>query len=223
MPARKKDSSVRARRNKSATRATLRRVAPDATNAESYGSMTVAQLREAIEVVNASRPADAQLPKRGTKAALVELLVSAERQIPAMPEHPPRFVGEGEDSYEVAVDWHPQTEAWWNDVWTSPMAAEWDKSDIHNVLVVALLYDDIWSATTAKERKEALSEYRLQRADLGLSPYSRRRLEWTIETAAEATDRGRERRERRGTASPEQPAKRAGAAEDPRSVLRSVK
>lgn len=223
MPARKKDPSVRARRNKTATRATLRRVQPDATNAETYASMTVAQLREAIDVVNASRPADAQLPKRGAKAVLVELLVSAERQIPAMPPHPPKFVGEGEDSYEVDVDWHPQTEAWWNDVWTSPMATEWDQSDVHNVLVVALLYDDIWSASTAKERKEALSEYRLQRADLGLSPYSRRRLEWTIETADEAKDRGRERRERRNPEPQSGRQTKAAAAADPRSVLRSVK
>lgn len=222
MPARKKDPSARARRNKTATRATLRRVQADATNAETYASMTVAQLREAIDVVNAGRPADAQIPKRGTKAVLVDMLVAAERQIPDMPAHPPRYTGEGEDSYPVPVDWHVQTEAWWNDVWTSPMAAEWDQSDVHNVVVVALLYDDIWTASTARERKEALSEYRLQRADLGLSPYSRRRLEWTIESADEAKDRGQQRRERRsGEGRPLTPA--AAAAADPRNVLRSVK
>lgn len=219
MPARKKDASVRARRNKSATRATLRRAEDNATNAETYAAMTVAQLREAIDIVNATRPADAQLPKRGVKSVLIDLLVSAERQIPAMPPHPPKYLGEGEDSYEVPVDWHTQTESWWNDVWTSPMAAEWDRSDVHNVFVVALLYDDIWTATTAKERKEALSEYRLQRADLGLSPYSRRRLEWTIETAAEAKDRGEQRRERRSSAP--QPAP-SSPADDPRNILRSV-
>lgn len=214
MPAKKKDPSVRARRNKAATSATLRRVEDDATNADTYAAMTVVQLREAIDIVNAGRPADSQLPKCGTKAALVDLLVAAERQIPDLPPHPPKFVGEGEDSYEVDVDWHAQTEAWWNDVWTSPMATEWDRSDLHNVVVVALLYDDIWRATTPKERKDALAEYRLQRADLGLSPYSRRRLEWTIETADEAKAKGEQRRSRTAA-----PATKKKPAADPRLAL----
>lgn len=219
MPQRKKDSSVRARRNKAATKATLRRVDAEQTNAESYSEMTVAQLREAIDVVNAGRPADAQLPKRGAKAELVGLLVAAERQIPDLPPHPPKYVGEGEDSYEVTVDWHLQTEAWWNDVWTSPMAAEWDDSDRHNLFTLALLYDDIWCAITARERKEALAEYRLQRADLGLSPYSRRRLEWTIETAEDAKARGEKRRGNGSTpATPQQKKNRP----DPRAHLAAV-
>ena len=74
------------------------------------------------------------------------------------------------------------------------MSPEWDDSDIHNVYIAAAIYDDMWTAETAKERKDAAAEYRLQRVDLGLSPYSRRRLEWTIETAEEAKDRGKRRR-----------------------------
>lgn len=219
MPQRKKDPSVRARRNKAATKATLRRVPEGATNADTYATMTVAQLREAIDVVNAGRPADAQLPKRGTKAELLELLVAAERQIPDLPPHPPKYVGEGEDSYEVDVDWHLQTEAWWNECWTSPMASEWDDSDRHNMFVLALLYDDIWRAVTARERKEAMSEFRLQRQDLGLSPYSRRRLEWTIETAEEAKARGDKRRGNGSTpATPQQKKDRP----DPRTHLAAV-
>lgn len=219
MPARKKDPSVRARRNKSATRATLSRIAGDTTTAEAYAGMTVVQLRAAIDLRNQSRPADQQMSKRGTKATLVAALVAADSTVPPLPAHPPRWTSEGE---QVPVEWHTQTEAWWNDVWTSPMAAEWDLSDVHNVLVVALLYNDIWSAPDAKSRKEALSEYRLQRADLGLSPYSRRRLEWTIETADEAKDRGKQRRER-GRQPDAQPAAAPAAADDPRNILRSVK
>lgn len=114
--------------------------------------------------------------------------------------------------------WHQLTRDWWNDVWSSPMSSEWDESDVHNVLIAAAVYDDMWTAETAKERKDAAAEYRLQRVDLGLSPYSRRRLEWTIESADEAKERGRQRRERRG------PAPQPSAdAEDPRNVLRAVK
>lgn len=112
--------------------------------------------------------------------------------------------------------WHPETERWWNDVWSSPMSPEWDESDEHNVILCALLYNDIWLAETAKERKDAAGEFRLQRKDLGLTPYDRRRLEWTIASADEAADRGRQRRERQTPKAP------AVGAVDPRSVLRAV-
>ena len=102
----------------------------------------------------------------------------------------------------------PADGEWWSDVWSSPMSPEWDDSDIHNVYIAAAIYDDMWTAETAKERKDAAAEYRLQRVDLGLSPYSRRRLEWTIESTEEAKDRGKRRRN--GT--PQQPSLRATAS-----------
>lgn len=194
MAQRKKDPSVRRRRNKASTASTLRRIADDATPVEVYESMTVAQLREAIDLTNQQRPSDQQLPKKGAKASLIGFLMAAERAIPEMPRHPKVWRGDDETGWWEEVDWHPQTEAWWNDVWTSPMSSEWDDSDFHNVVVLALLYDDIWTADSPRARKEALGEYRLQRADLGLSPYSRRRLEWTIETADEIRARGEKRR-----------------------------
>lgn len=219
MPARKKDSSTRARANKASTRATLRRAAADESAAEAYAQMTVAQLRAAVDVINETRPADQRLSKQGNKATLVEMLAAASRNIPDLPEHPPRVTEDGE---RIEVRWHDQTRSWWNDVWTSPMAAEWDDSDVHNVLVVALLYDDIWSASTPKDRKDALSEYRLQRSDLGLSPYSRRRLEWTIETAEDAKDRGDRRRAATGGPAAPTSSRQRDRAIDPRAVLSVV-
>ena len=225
MPAKKKDVSARARRNKAPSRATLQR--PALRSVEEFSDLTVVQLRARIGEVNKSRPADQQLPKRGAKADLIERLVVAESPVPVLPKHPPRWIEETGE--KVAVEWDPQTLAWWNDVWTSPMAAEWDNSDVHNVVVVALLYDDIWSASTPKGRKDALAEYRLQRSDLGLSPYSRRRLEWTIETAAEAVDRGTRRRSGGGQGSTGSGAQQSGTTAgrgkrpDPRAVLTAVK
>lgn len=213
MPAKKKDPSTRRRRNKAPTSATLTR--PALRSVEDYSDLTVAQLRAGLVEVNESRPADQQLPTRGTKAQLIERLVAAKSPVPLLPTHPPRFTEDGE---RVDVEWHEQTRSWWVDVWTSPMAAEWDPSDVHNVVVVALLYDDIWSASTAKARKDALAEYRLQRADLGLSPYSRRRLEWTIETADEAKSRG----ERRRSGQPPEKSKSSKPAVDPRAILSAV-
>lgn len=113
------------------------------------------------------------------------------------------------------TEWHPAVFQWWEDVWRSPMSAEWDQSDIHNVLICAMLLNDMWRAETPTARKEAAGEFRLQRKDLGLTPLDRRRLEWTIESADEAKDRGRARRSRVSSALPD-------AKDDPRQALRAV-
>lgn len=140
---------------------------------------------------------------RRNKTTTAATLQSNGRAAPALPER--------------EVLWHDMTLAWWSDIWASPMSPEWDDSDVHNVYILAALYDDIWRAETAKDRKEAAGEYRLQRKDLGLTPYDRRRLEWTIESADEAKDRGNQRRSR-GSASTE----RKTPPTDPRAGLHAV-
>lgn len=211
MPQPKKDSSVRRRKNKASSAATLKLV-----EVIDYSSWTLAQLRAEVDERNADLPADDRLPRTGGKAKLAAALAADDEvPIPELPEHPPRF-SETEElgEFEIPVAWHEQTREWWRDVWSSPMAQEWDPSDVHNAFVVALLYDDIWTATDAKGRKDALAEYRLQRADLGLSPYSRRRLEWTIEAADDAKAKGDRRRS--GTKPPTPGGK---PAPDPRLAL----
>jgi len=85
--------------------------------------------------------------------------------------------------------WNPLTKAWWADIWGSPMAVEFDSSDIHGLLIVAELVDDFWSVGTSSERKELATEIRLQRACFGLSPSDRQRLRWELDRgeAAEAS------------------------------------
>lgn len=158
MPAPKKHSSTRARRNKASTAATLK--------------------------------ADPAAGKRAT------------------PDLPERDMG-----------WHPQTVIWWADVWSSPMSDEWHpETDVHNVLAAAMHYDDMWRAETPAERQKADAAFVKREAALGLTPYDRRRLEWTIETAAEARDRGQQRRAaRKAVAAPASEAK-----PDPRVALHAV-
>lgn len=147
---------------------------------------------------------DASVRARRNKAATAaKISADPGRSIPSMPAHP-----EG---------WHSEVERWWDDVWSSPMAPEWDISDEHNVVLCALALNDMWTAETAKDRKDAMAEFRMQRQALGLSPYDRRRLEWSIESADEARDRGRQRRERRPSS-----VAPTSDGEDPRSVLRAV-
>lgn len=109
-----------------------------------------------------------------------------------------------------ARDWHGLTIEWWNDLWASPMAAEYHSSDKHALFILAALVDEFWNEPSGK----LAGEIRLQRQAFGLTPYDRRRLEWTIETAEESKDRGAARRERQSASSP-QPKR----GDDPRLAL----
>lgn len=108
--------------------------------------------------------------------------------------------------------WHPMTMLWWADVWASPMAPEYDPSDVHGLYLLAALVDSFWHHPS----QVLAAEIRLQRQCYGLSPIDRRRLQWEIERSDEAVEKGQRRR----TVASEAPAPTAKS--DPRSVLRSV-
>lgn len=139
----------------------------------------------------------APLPKRNparrnkttTRATLVP-----QSGTPTIPDLPPGVV------------WHPATEAWWRDVWSSPMAPEYDSSDFHGLLLLAVLMNDFWLHPSTA----LAAEIRLQRQCFGLTPIDRRRLQWEIERTDEAQTRGEKRRAA---------ARPKPTAVDPRSVL----
>lgn len=87
--------------------------------------------------------------------------------------------------------WRMETQEFWEDIWSSPMASEYHRrSDKHGLLRLAVLIDDFWTAPSAA----ANIEIRLAQKDYGLTPLDRRRLEWTIASAEKATDEGQKRR-----------------------------
>lgn len=112
----------------------------------------------------------------------------------------------------AGVAWHPMTEAWWDDIWASPMAPEWAPSDRHGLYLLAMLVNAYWTAPTS----QLAAEIRLQRQCFGLTPVDRQRLRWELERgeeAAVATERRRSATALRG-------AKRATTKTDPRDVLK---
>jgi hypothetical protein len=131
-------------------------------------------------------PGGARLPAEGT---LIEVKVPAPRLPPG--------------------EWHPQTLAWWDDIWKSPMRGEFLKADVHGLFILAELVDQFWE----EPGSQLAAEIRLQRQCFGLTPIDRRRLQWEVE-------RGEAAEERLG-------ARRAGrrrrTREDPRRYLRAVK
>lgn len=115
----------------------------------------------------------------------------------------------------ASVTWHPMVGQWWRDLWASPMAPEYDESDRYGLFELAMLRNDFWYADSARERKDAAAEIRLQDQRFGLSPIDRRRLQWEIERTEEAQQKGSRRR-----AAANKPEARKGG--DPRAALRVV-
>jgi hypothetical protein len=105
----------------------------------------------------------------------------------------------------------PQVQAAWQELWSSAMSVEWDRSDVSGLLLYADLLQTYWSLAPEKAMsKSALAaEIRLQRAEFGLTPLARRRLQWEVERGEEAVAKTEARRQT--------PKKRPG---DPR--LRAV-
>jgi hypothetical protein len=120
------------------------------------------------------------------------------------------------------VNWHPMTTAWWRDIWASPMAPEFDKSDIHGLYALAVIVNDFWLADNPTNRQKASTEIRLLSQRYGLSPMDRRRLQWEIEKTGEAQARGQKRRRREAEGEGQPAPSPAPAGVDPRTVLRSA-
>ena len=106
------------------------------------------------------------------------------------PSLPPRPAVYDREGMPTRPDWQQGTKDWWADLWASPMAAEYHSSDKHALFILAVLIDDFWSNPS----QNLAAEIRLQRVAFGMTPYDRRRLEWTIEATEDAKDRGKNRR-----------------------------
>ncbi len=122
----------------------------------------------------------------------------------------------GAEVPELGLDVLPRTAAWWRDVWTSPMAGEFDATDYHGLAMLAALVDAFWRAATnpspLADPLKLLAEIRQQSQRYGLSPIDRRRLQWEIERTEEARAHGERRRS----------AGRPASSGDPRATLRAV-
>lgn len=125
-------------------------------------------------------PKNRKLLQRRNKEGSAQIFID-KHPLKKMPELPKR-----------RRKWRPETLAWWEDIWSSPMASEFIKVDIHGLYILADLIDCYW-----REHNATLAtEIRLQRQCYGMTPIDRRRLQWNIERAEKANERGRKRREK---------------------------
>lgn len=150
------------------------------------------------------------LRARSNKAATAATLTITDTyKVPPLPTAPDSF---GPDGELIPGTWHLQTVEWWTAIWESPIPGAWQSFDIHGLYVIALLYDDIWTARTAKERKDAAGEYRLQRFAYFIAPYDRMKGEIVFAEAGDARERTARRRQASAVIQP-------STADDPRQIL----
>lgn len=72
--------------------------------------------------------------------------------------------------------WRQATCDWWDVIWASPIADEWADADVPGLLNLAVLQDEF--ATTGDRAVHA--EIRMASREFGLSPLSRRQLQWEV-------------------------------------------
>lgn len=118
-------------------------------------------------------PKNPAIRQRRNKAATRALLAAETKPVVGTPKLPDNPLGK----------WHKLTAVWWDDVWSSPMSAEFMRADLGALFRLAMLVDVFWKSG----KLAAAAEIRLMEREFGLTPLSRRRLEWTVAQADEAT------------------------------------
>jgi hypothetical protein len=132
-------------------------------------------------------PKPAAIRQRRNKTTTAATLTAVHAVRP--PKLPDRVDDEGSP-----VEWHAQTLQWWKDIWSSPMAPEFLKSDIHGLFLLAELEDMFHRAPSPSQKIELAKEIRLQRQAYGLSPIDRRRLQWEVDRGDQAVERQTKRK-----------------------------
>lgn len=164
-----KPSGTRARGNKSATKATLKPV-------ENPEIPPMPNPAHWLQTMDESQPDPDEFDEDGKRRR------GRPRSTAPMP--PP-----------ARPEWNPAVEAWWDDIWSSPMSQEFHASDVHGLYLACFyLHQTLSPWVKMSDRLAAAGKYEAAVKNFGLNPMSRRSLQWEIEKAEEARDRGERRR-----------------------------
>ena len=129
-------------------------------------------------------PKDPAIRQRRNKKSTRALLPPESAPIEGRPRLPNCPDGDG---------WHYMAKRWWNDVWDSPQHYEYMRADLGALFRLVALVDRYWKTQSLNLAKEI----RLLEREFGLTPLSRRRLEWQAAQSEEAKDKHELRRARR--------------------------
>jgi hypothetical protein len=133
-------------------------------------------------------PKAIELRQRRNKSTTRAVLApEAPLEKPRLPAHPDGEV------------WHALAKRWWKEVWASPQHYEYMRADLGAIFRLVLFVDMYWKAESMTARLSIGGEIRLLEREFGLTPLSRRRLEWQAAASEEAKDKHERRRARQAT------------------------
>lgn len=147
-------------------------------------------------------PKDPAIRERRNKSSSRALLPAESEVRPDAPQLP---------ALPGKKKWHAMAQLFWETVWASPMSAEFVHGDELALIRLLVLVDAFWRATKPAYKLAYAREIRMLEREFGLTPLSRRRLEWTVAQAKEATDQHEQKRAKR--------APLLDGGSDPRKVL----
>lgn len=126
-------------------------------------------------------PAVRQRRNKSTTRALLPARDAARLRAPKLPD-----LAKGKN-------WHPMAKRFWAAIWSSPMSHEFLRADESALFRLVMLVNRYWERGSL----EVAKEIRMLEREFGLTPLSRRRLEWTVAQAEEATDQHQQNRIKR--------------------------
>ena len=115
-------------------------------------------------------PKDVKLRQRKNKSSSRAILPAEEKPIKGTPRLPGN-----------SKDYHPMARRWWSDVWSGPQRQEYLRADLPSLFRLVRLVDIFWKT----DDLSIAAEIRLLEREFGLTPLSRRRLEWSVVTVEE--------------------------------------
>lgn len=85
----------------------------------------------------------------------------------------------------VGDQWGDEVRKWWADIWTSPMATQWQAGDVHALQDLARLKQAFWATNDLR----LAAELAKREDKFGLTPRGRRDLRWVV-TEVDAVQAG---------------------------------
>lgn len=146
-------------------------------------------------------PKDPEIRQRKNKSATKAVLsIVVNPEIPEMPPASDWLPSIWSDSDKKPDDheepsWNPAVERWWCDIWSSPMSNEFHESDVHGLYLACFyLQQTLNPYLKMSDRISASKSYEAAVKNFGLTPMSRRTLQWEIERSEEAMRTGAKKR-----------------------------
>lgn len=164
--------------------------------------------------------------RRNKSASKATLTLAIKHDVPELPE-PQEWIGcpfSSDSDFYYEPEWSEPVRQWWEDIWTSPMSNEFHESDVHGLYQAAMyLHESRNPMLKPAERLGFGRAYEAAVKNFGLTPMSRRTLQWEIARADEATDKNESRKEAKGKIGGEpdldEPKTEGGKRFDPRVVV----